>query len=302
MAVVGLGGIGKTQVVLHLAYSVLEKHPDISVFWVPALSAEAFEKAYREIAKVLGIEVAADGKEDVKELVRRQLGARTGGKWLLVVDNADDMDILDGAGGEGGLLQYLPEGGLGRTIFTTRSSEVLQFLVGSNVVELGNMTRPEAVEVMGRSLIRKDMLRDEAITTELLIELDCLPLAVTQATAYMNRNKVFFQNTWISSKVPSKIWENLAENHPSRLASQHALAIAYQANGQVEEAVRLLEHVVAIRKRVQAEDHPNRRASQHAPTGAYQANRQVEEAVRLLEHVVAIHKRTLAKDHPSRLA
>ena len=36
----------------------------------------------------------------------------------------------------------------------------------------------------------------------------------------------------------------LAEKHPDRLASQHALARAYQANGQVKEAVALLEHVV----------------------------------------------------------
>ncbi|KAI4166424.1 MAG: hypothetical protein LQ343_008060, partial [Gyalolechia ehrenbergii] len=33
----------------------------------------------------------------------------------------------------------------------------------------------------------------------------------------------------------------LAEEHPDRLASQHKLAIAYQANGQVKEAVTLLE-------------------------------------------------------------
>lgn len=36
---------------------------------------------------------------------------------------------------------------------------------------------------------------------------------------------------------------HLKETHPSRLTSQHALAIAYQANGQVQEAVELLEQV-----------------------------------------------------------
>ena len=53
------------------------------------------------------------------------------------------------------------------------------------------------------------------------------------------------------------------EDHPSRLASQHELAGAYQANGQVKEAVKLLERVVAIRTEVLAEDHPSRLASQH---------------------------------------
>jgi hypothetical protein len=39
---------------------------------------------------------------------------------------------------------------------------------------------------------------------------------------------------------------SLAEDHPSRLASQHALAGAYQANGQVKDAVTLLQHVVKV--------------------------------------------------------
>jgi hypothetical protein len=57
-----------------------------------------------------------------------------------------------------------------------------------------------------------------------------------------------------------------AEDHPSRLASQHELARAYQANGQVSQAVKLLEHVVKIEEATLAEDHPDRLASQHALT------------------------------------
>lgn len=35
--------------------------------------------------------------------------------------------------------------------------------------------------------------------------------------------------------------QTLAEDHPSRLTSEHVLASTYQANGQVKEAVSLLE-------------------------------------------------------------
>jgi hypothetical protein len=35
----------------------------------------------------------------------------------------------------------------------------------------------------------------------------------------------------------------LAKNHPDQLASQHQLAKAYMAKGQVTEAVELLQHV-----------------------------------------------------------
>jgi tetratricopeptide (TPR) repeat protein len=96
--------------------------------------------------------------------------------------------------------------------------------------------------------------------------------------------------------------QTLAEDHPSRLASQHVLAMAYEANRQVREAVSLLEQVVKIRELTLAEDHPDQLDSQHALAMAYQANGQVREAVSLLEQVVKIREQTLAEDHPDRLA
>jgi tetratricopeptide (TPR) repeat protein len=92
------------------------------------------------------------------------------------------------------------------------------------------------------------------------------------------------------------------EEHPSQLASQHELAGAYQANGQIKLAVELLEQVVAVQESTVAEEHPDRLASQHALARAYQSNGQIKQAVELLEQVVAVEERTLAKEHPSRLA
>ena len=53
----------------------------------------------------------------------------------------------------------------------------------------------------------------------------------------------------------------LAEDYPDRPASQHELASAYEANGQIKEAVELLEHVVKVKEKL-AEDHPSRLVSQ----------------------------------------
>ena len=92
----------------------------------------------------------------------------------------------------------------------------------------------------------------------------------------------------------------MAKDHPSRLASQHELASAYRANGQVDRAVTMLEHVVKIREKL-AEDHPSRLTSQHELAIAYRANEQVDRAVTILEHIVKI-KEKLAEDYPSRLA
>ena len=71
-----------------------------------------------------------------------------------------------------------------------------------------------------------------------------------------------------------------AEDDSSLLASQHELAGAYRANGQVDEAVELLEHVVKVKEKL-AEDHPSRLASQHALAGAYRANGQIDKAIEI---------------------
>lgn len=93
----------------------------------------------------------------------------------------------------------------------------------------------------------------------------------------------------------------LAEDDLDRLNSQHELAMAYRENGQINEALELLEHVVKVKKKL-AEDHPDRLASQYELATTYRANGQVDKAVELLEYIVKIKEEKLAEDHPHRLA
>lgn len=80
----------------------------------------------------------------------------------------------------------------------------------------------------------------------------------------------------------------LDEDGSSRLASQHELAGAYRANGQVGEAIELLKHVVKVQEKL-AEDHPYRLASQHTLAGAYRANGQVDDALGIESRPVPDH-------------
>ena len=185
-AIVGLGGAGKTQVALHMAYWTKKHRPEFSIFWVPVLSNATFEEAFTAVARKLPIQSGGEG-DDVKESVRQYLSSEAAGPWLLVVDNADDGDVLLGSADKpGGISQYLPESDDSFTLFTTRSREVAVSVAGSDVVELDKMDPAEAVEFLENSLIRKDMVLDKTATTELLEELTYLPLAITQAAAYIN--------------------------------------------------------------------------------------------------------------------
>jgi tetratricopeptide (TPR) repeat protein len=189
VTLVGLGGIGKTQVALKFAYSVKDSQPEYSIFWLPALSLGSYEQACAEIARTLRIAPAAGDKEDVKELVRQYLSMKRAGKWLLIVDNADDIEIVFGAGKSKGVVDYLPEKEDSLIVFTTRHQEVAVSLTGSDVIELEKMDGKEAADFLEKALIRKNLLRQDAITTKLLDELDYLPLAIAQAAAYINTNK-----------------------------------------------------------------------------------------------------------------
>jgi tetratricopeptide (TPR) repeat protein len=188
LALAGLGGIGKTQIALQLAYWVKDIYPKHSVFWVPLLSYASFEQAYNEIARQLCISTNSKG-EDLSEAVRRHLSSAAAGHWIMIVDNADDHALLLQSSDQRRVYDYLPHNENGVVLFTTRSEEVATAIAGSDVLELQSMDVDEAYSMFEKSLRRKHLVHDRAITHELLEELTYLPLAIAHTAAYLNRNK-----------------------------------------------------------------------------------------------------------------
>ncbi|KAK5011779.1 hypothetical protein LTR28_003979 [Elasticomyces elasticus] len=141
---------------------------------------------------------------------------------------------------------------------------------------------------------------------ELKLELQTLDLYSSQLHALHAANLLRMGEVRLAIEVFEQVvrvrGEKLAEDHPARLSSQHALAAAYRYNNQVDKAVELLKQVVKIQEEKLAEDHPNQLESQHTLAVAYLSNRQVDKAIEILEHVVKIREEKLAGDHPDRLA
>ncbi|KAH6957931.1 hypothetical protein BKA56DRAFT_197550 [Ilyonectria sp. MPI-CAGE-AT-0026] len=181
-AIEGLGGVGKTQVALEGIYQVHETH-DCSIFWVPTINTTSFENAYREIGRQLGIPGLDNDQADVKTLVKLALSNETAGPWLLVIDNADDKELLFG---DEGLCEYLPFSRKGSILFTTRNHEVTTHLCipMTNIFKMAEMNGIEATQLLHNNL-RESQTRDLQSPESLLACLAHLPLAIKQASAYM---------------------------------------------------------------------------------------------------------------------
>ena len=147
------------------------------------MDASTFENAYREVGRCLGIAGIDEDKADIKALVKAALSRENAGRWLLIIDNADDMDLFFGPTS---LSDYLPFSRMGSILFTTRNHEaaVRLDIPERGVVSTTEMSRTEAIELLRRNL-KEYQTRDTESTTSLLDFLTDLPLAIKQASAFM---------------------------------------------------------------------------------------------------------------------
>jgi tetratricopeptide (TPR) repeat protein len=194
MTIYGLGGCGKSALALEFVYRTQARHAGRLVFWVPAISQESFELAYREIGNRLRIPGITDENADVKGLVKKALSSDSVGQWLMVVDNADDPEVLiDSSTSDSGsarLLDYLPYSSRGKILFTTRSRKAAGDLTQNSVLELHDMSKAEAWQLLSRRITKQVLMDDERAVKELLDSLAYLPLAIVQAAAFINNNDI----------------------------------------------------------------------------------------------------------------
>ena len=135
LALIGFGGMGKTQVALKLAHIIWERWPVYLIFWVPAVSGESFAQAYRSIASYCSITLSPI-KKDLKKSVQCYLSGKMAGKWLLIIENANDKEILFGKpNNRQGVTDYLPDNKDKLTLFITQYQHIAIILTGKKVVD-----------------------------------------------------------------------------------------------------------------------------------------------------------------------
>ena len=188
----------KTQIALSYVYWLRNTCPEVSVFWVHGSNVEVFRQSYTSIALECRVPGYDDPKVDVLPLVKEWLERKDQGRWLMVVDNADDIRLffpspwepIYGSGTHQEYLgQYIPECAHGSILVTTRNKQAgLKLTKGKPPIEIGAMSDDESKRLLHASLGELDVASDELLA--LSHRLEHLPLALAQAAAFIQENEV----------------------------------------------------------------------------------------------------------------
>lgn len=177
-ALTGLGGIGKTQTALAYLYERWREYD--RVFWVSAETVEMLNDGLVSLAEELELLAAAPARKN-QALQKMHDWFRTESHWLLVLDNADDLETL---------APHFPRHHAGHLILTTRARNTVKWAAP---LALEKLPQEEGALLLLRraGILGVQQTLDAApdaiaqAARELCDELDGLPLALDQAGAYL---------------------------------------------------------------------------------------------------------------------
>ena len=180
-----------------------------------------FVSDYKTIAKKLNISTQLDDDE-LLEAVRDAI--ETLGPYVLVLDNADNLTVFgvgreEAVGGEDtagkmvrNLFAFVPRHS-GTVLWTSRDKRISGSLVGAKrAINVARMMDSEAMallETVGNLKIGEGELDDAA---QLLAQLDGLPLAISQAAAYIRRMSITLEEYLSMLATHRTRWKVLQES------------------------------------------------------------------------------------------
>jgi hypothetical protein len=221
-AVYGLGGVGKTQLVLEYAH-LFQADYDL-IWWIDAEQPLEISLALADLAGRLGLPTADNAAENAAAALEK-LRRDVAGRWLLIFDNAEDPEDL---------AAFFPAGS-GHIIITSRNRAWTHH---ADPVELDVFTRDESVGHLHRHVPELD----EADAKRVADALGHLPLAVEQAGAWLEQTGMPapMYAEWLETQATSALGLNKPLGYAKPVVAAWNLSIS-RLRERSPASIRLLQ-------------------------------------------------------------
>ncbi|MFF4198333.1 tetratricopeptide repeat protein [Nonomuraea sp. NPDC001831] len=201
-AVLGLGGVGKSELALQYA---CHHHDEYQlVWWIDADGPDRIRAGLAALARALtcGVDSIAAGQTTVEEAAAWALSwLATHPGWLVVLDNVEEVADVE---------PYLARLVHGHVLITTRRDIGWQHL-NVTPLRLELLTREAAIDLLA-GLVGPPDSADPGRLAELAEQLGDLPLALTQAGAYIARTPRMNLAAYLRllSDIPARMYATTA--------------------------------------------------------------------------------------------
>ncbi|MGZ3645971.1 MAG: NB-ARC domain-containing protein [Ktedonobacteraceae bacterium] len=177
-AIYGLGGIGKTQTAVEYAYRHRKDYR--YVLWVNAATRDELINSFVGLVTLLNLPERQE-KDQTLIVAAVKQWFTTHDRWLLIVDNANDLALAG---------DFLPFSGKGHLLLTTRAHAIGSIGNGIEVEKLhiqhGMLLLLHRAKVLELDKSLEDAPSVDRIAAEAIVkEMDGLPLALDQAGAFI---------------------------------------------------------------------------------------------------------------------
>src|SRR5882672_990036 len=178
VVLLGMGGIGKTQLALRYCQYAKSLRKYQAVFWLDASSQNTLRLSMETIPKKLSPGRVLDNANEAVPIVRDLLSSWSD-RWLLVFDNLDNPSDLND------IRNFFPDSNSGSILITSRCSGTEEL---GDIIKVDKMEEAEGLQLLFRN--SQSDTQERAAAQDILTRLDYLPLAIEQVRGYTSYRKL----------------------------------------------------------------------------------------------------------------
>jgi hypothetical protein len=178
VVVLGMGGQGKTQLVLEYCFMCQQAKPPSHqyIFWVDGSNVNSMMQSFSNLAKMIEPEHVFNDLDKAVQIVKQVL-TDSANSWLMVFDNFDHPENCQD------IFSFFPHSGHGVLLISSRNATMASL---GQVISIPGMSSKEGLQLL-LGANKTQLAEEEKITGEKILDiLGNLPLAIDQAHAYIH--------------------------------------------------------------------------------------------------------------------